>query len=191
VRLGGRSGRVVTSVLAAAATELSRRGYVGFRVDDVASAAGVNKTTIYRRWPTKADLVRAAIRKIVVRKPREPDTGTVEGDLLGLLRRVVAWKPTVQAACILRMLVSEAADPEVERIARTVRLEGFEPWLAIVARGKARGEIPARADARLLIEMVAAPAMARLHRLHESVDDRTLASIVRIVLAGFRATTKP
>jgi AcrR family transcriptional regulator len=189
-RPGGRSQRVVADVLGAAATELARGGYASFRVEDVAAAAGVNKTTIYRRWPTKADLVCAAIRKIVAHRQGQADTGSVEGDLLALLQRVAAWKPTIEAATILRMLVLEAAEPEVERIARTLRAEGFEPWLAIVDRAKARGEIPAGADARLLIEMVVAPAMLRLHRLHEPINKPTLAVIVRIVLAGVRATMK-
>lgn len=177
-------------MLDAAAAELARGGYASFRIEEVATAAGVNKTTIYRRWPTKADLACAAIRKIVAHKRSEPDTGGVEGDLLDLLRRLVAWKPTVEAASILRMLVLEAAEPEIAHIARTLRAEGFEPWLAIVARAKTRGELPARTDARLLIEMVSAPAMLRLHRTNESVDDAILTTIIRVVLAGIRATAK-
>ena len=189
LRTKGRSERVVTNVLGAAAKELARGGYAALRVEDVARAAGVNKTTIYRRWPTKAALVRATIRTMAVHRLGEPDTGSLERDLLELLRRAVRWRATMEVASILRVLVLESADPEVERIARGLREEGFEPWLAIVARAKARGEIPAHADARLLIEMVVAPAMVRLHRWHESVDTATLTSIVRVVIAGVRATT--
>jgi AcrR family transcriptional regulator len=189
LRVGGRSGRVVANVLRAATAELARRGYTSFRVEDVASAAGVNKTTVYRRWPTKADLVSAAIRETVMHMQAGPDTGSIQGDLMELLRRVVAWKQTAETASVLRMLVAEAADPEVERIGRMLRAEAFEPWLAVVMRGKARGEIPAGADPRLLVEMVFTPVMARLHRLHEPVDEATRASIVGIVLAGVRETT--
>jgi AcrR family transcriptional regulator len=179
----------VADVLLAATKELTRRGYAGFRVEDVASAAGVNKTTVYRRWPTKADLVCAAIREIVMHTQEGPDTGSLEGDLIEFLRRLVAWKKTAETADVLRILVVEAAEPDVERIGRTLRAEAFEPWLAIVARGKARGEIPARTDARLLVEMVFTPVIMRLHRLHEPVDEATRASIVRIVLAGVRETS--
>src|ERR1700735_2678167 len=76
-RVGGRSERVVEDVLAPAAKELARRGYASFRIEDVASAAGVNKTTVYRRWPTKADLVCAGIRQGVAHKQGETNTGTV------------------------------------------------------------------------------------------------------------------
>ena len=54
-RTGGRSERVVRDVLRAAIEELSTNGYSALRVEDVAARAGVNKTTVYRRWPTKAD----------------------------------------------------------------------------------------------------------------------------------------
>ena len=61
VLTGGRSARIVDGVLEATAEELSRVGYAALRVDEVAERSGVNKTTIYRRWPTKSDLVRATL----------------------------------------------------------------------------------------------------------------------------------
>ena len=66
IRSRGRSARVVQEVLTATAEELGRSGYAALRIEDVAERAGVNKTTIYRRWPTKAALVKAenADRKI-------------------------------------------------------------------------------------------------------------------------------
>src|SRR5437763_1966550 len=57
--LGGRSELVVRRVLDAALVELARSGYAGFRMDAVASSAAVNKTTIYRRWPSREALVAA------------------------------------------------------------------------------------------------------------------------------------
>ena len=55
-RVGGRSARVVSAVLRMTLEVLGQEGYAGLRVEDVAARAGVNKTTIYRRWPTRADL---------------------------------------------------------------------------------------------------------------------------------------
>ena len=55
-----RGAPIVRRTLAAAVDELGRVGYVDLRVEDVARRAKVNKTTVYRRWPTKEDLVRAA-----------------------------------------------------------------------------------------------------------------------------------
>src|SRR5262245_66550948 len=82
--LGGRSTQVVRRVLDAAIVELARSGYAGFRMDEVVSRAAVNKTTIYRRWPTRAALVAAVVDRM--RKPlREsplPNTGRLERDLV-------------------------------------------------------------------------------------------------------------
>ena len=53
---------------------LGDRGYAGLRVEDVAAKAGVNKTTIYRRWPTRADLVIAALTALAA-PPQAAETG--------------------------------------------------------------------------------------------------------------------
>jgi DNA-binding transcriptional regulator YbjK len=57
VRTGGRSARVREAILAATFRELIDSGYAAMSVEAVAARAGVNKTTIYRRWPTLDDLV--------------------------------------------------------------------------------------------------------------------------------------
>lgn len=189
--MGGRSGRVVADVLAAAAGELATRGYAGFRVEEVASVAGVNKTTIYRRWPTKAALVEAALREVAPHFRERPKTGSVEGDLFELLRRSVHWQKTALGASIVRMVHLEAREPSLERILKRLSEESFEPWIAAIEQGKARGEIGAGIDARLLTQMISVPAMVRLHRLGERVDDSTLAEIVRIVVSGARSNGSP
>src|SRR5258706_10640063 len=97
-RVGGRSERVVADVLHAASAELARVGYDAFRIEDVATAAGVNKTTVYRRWPTKAELVEATLRVIALRKGEDPQTGTVEGDLFALLKRFTTWHKSAEGA---------------------------------------------------------------------------------------------
>ena len=57
-------------------------GYASLRVEDVAARAGVNKTTIYRRWPAKSDLVIAALDALRDQTQIDPDTGSLreEGD---------------------------------------------------------------------------------------------------------------
>src|SRR5262245_52319793 len=62
--LGGRSERVVQQVLVATIAELAESGYRAFRMDVVSAVAGVNKTTIYRRWPAKKPLVAAAVERM-------------------------------------------------------------------------------------------------------------------------------
>ena len=63
-RVGGRSARVVADVLRTTLEIIGEHGFAGLRVEDVAARAGVNKTTIYRRWPTRGDLVIAALTEL-------------------------------------------------------------------------------------------------------------------------------
>src|SRR5580658_6994043 len=81
VRTGGRSARIVADVLRATAEELARVGYTALRMEDVARAAGVNKTTVYRRWPTKVQLVTETMRREHEQRVVAPDTGSVREDL--------------------------------------------------------------------------------------------------------------
>src|SRR3984885_1261290 len=88
-RRGGRSARVVAEVLRATAEELARVGYAALRMEDVARAAGVNKTTVYRRWPTKMRLVAEAMRHERERRSVAPDTGSLREDLRVMLTALV------------------------------------------------------------------------------------------------------
>src|SRR6476620_6709836 len=79
-RTGGRSARVVSTVLRTTLEVLGHQGYAGLRVDEIAERAGVNKTTIYRRWPTRAHLVIAALTNLAT-PPVAVETGHLESDL--------------------------------------------------------------------------------------------------------------
>src|SRR5258706_7382434 len=104
--LGGRSDRVVRRVLDAAIVELARSGYAGFRMDEVVSGAAVNKTTIYRRWPSRAALVTALVERM--RKPlREntlPNTGQLERDLVEAFTRRLAVGRKIEVRAWARLL---------------------------------------------------------------------------------------
>src|SRR4051812_35901624 len=89
VRVQGRSARVVEAILQAVGEELGRVGYADLRIEDVATLSGVNKTTIYRRWPQKSELVTAAVERLTP-VPEVYDTGSLRSDLLALLHDIRA-----------------------------------------------------------------------------------------------------
>jgi AcrR family transcriptional regulator len=178
---------VVRDVTRATAAELARVGYAELRVEDVAAQAGVNKTTIYRRWPTKADLVDATLRALKGPVQEElPDLGSVRLDLLALLREAVASACTAEGQSIHRMITLEIGHPEVASIARSMRAEYVAPWIAVIARAVSRGELPERTDARLIVEVLMGPVFSMLRR-GEPVDDELLAAVVNLVIAGAKA----
>lgn len=190
VRVKGRAARVVSDVLVATAEELSRVGYSALRVEDVASRSGVNKTTIYRRWPTKPELVGAAIRQ-VWETPEVPDTGSLRSDLIASLNKTAAFAMSPIGRGLTRVIQIEIAHSELEPIARSLRHDFRELREVLVRRGVERGELPSTVDSRLLTDMVAAPIFYRLFTEGESVDSAFIETVVDVVLCGVRGCAKP
>ena len=85
VQHGPRSQQVVEKVREATMAELARVGFGGLTIEGVAKAANVNRTTIYRRWPSKAALLLAVLEPGLERFDHDPDTGSLGGDLLALM----------------------------------------------------------------------------------------------------------
>jgi AcrR family transcriptional regulator len=183
---GSRAARVVEDVLQATAEALASGGYVALRIDDVAARSGVNKTTIYRRWPTKADLVAATLTHL--RPAAEPpNTGSLRDDLLAMLRESIAMCSSPIGRGITRMLQTDRADPEVERMTRGLR-ESFRVLREqTVQAAIARGELPPAAPARLIVDLVFSPIVLRAVIRGETIDDADAVRIVDTVLAGARA----
>jgi len=186
-RAGGRSARVVAEVLRATAEELGRVGYVALRVEDVAQHAGVNKTTIYRRWPTKADLVSAVLRESGTGGEEAPDTGSVREDLLALLRRFAknGRRPLV------RVMMAELAHPEVQALANGLRHKFEADWVKAVARGMARGELPPTTSPLLVTEVITATVVGRVMRGEGPPDAQFCETVVDLVLAGAAGVARP
>lgn len=184
-RPGGRAERVRHAVLAAASELLTEVGYDGMSVDAVAARAGVHKTTVYRRWPTKAELVADAAALHSAAAVPIPDTGTVVGDLQVLAREVVANIGSEAGARRSRSIAAAAATSD--QLAEA--MHGF--WAhrlavssEIVERAVQRGELPPSADANLIIETVIGPLWVRLLLTGEPITDDFADQVVELVTDG-------
>ncbi|MEO7036148.1 MAG: TetR/AcrR family transcriptional regulator [Polyangiaceae bacterium] len=189
VRVKGRAARVVTDVLTATAEELSRVGYAAMRVEDVAARSGVNKTTIYRRWPTKPELVGAALRA-VWETPDVPDTGSLRTDFVASLTKSATFAMSPIGRGLTRVIQVELAHPELEPIARSLRDDYRALREALVQRGISRGELPPETDARFLHDMMTAPIFSRLFTDGASIDSAFIENVVDVVLSGVRQCAK-
>ena len=183
MRTGGRAAEVVERVFVATLAELSRVGYEPMRVDDVAERSGVNKTTIYRRWPTKAQLVTAVIVASVEQRP-PIDTGTLRGDLLLSLLASFKLRPSEQG--ILRIMQMERSIPEIDALARRLSDELRNERVTMVRRGIARGELPEGVDVPLVVDLVSAPVQRAL-LFNEAIDERFIQRVLDVVLDGAAA----
>src|SRR5262245_40595977 len=157
-------------------------------MDVVSAAAGVNKTTIYRRWPGKAELVAAAVgwmRRFVHDVPL-PDTGSLERDLVEAFRRKVSFKDRVEGRAWARLL-AEKHDREVSAAIGDAVKERRDEWHDMVRRAVARGELPEGTDARLLLGMLSAVVEAWNAAASGGLKDELLVAAVRTVVIGARS----
>jgi AcrR family transcriptional regulator len=186
VRVQGRSARVVDAVLLATAEQLGEVGFAALRIEDVAARSGVNKTTIYRRWPRKEELV-ASVLETLRLVPGTPDTGTLRGDLLELLDAIAKGAATPAGRGLMRLVQTERGHPEFAAILRRRRSEQLASRRAIFERAIARGELPVGSDSGILAELVLAPLIARLFYVSSDVNERFIHILVDTVVAGARS----
>jgi AcrR family transcriptional regulator len=186
--LGGRSEQVVRRALDAAIVELARSGYSGFRMEAVASRAGVNKTTIYRRWPRRAALITALVSRMrtPLRESPLPDTGRIESDLIEAFTRRFTFSRKREGRAWARLL-EERHNPEVEAIIGDAVDERRDQWWLMVTRAIDRGDLPPGTDAQLLLDFVRAIVDSRSSS--RPLDEAWLSIAVRTVIAGARAGT--
>lgn len=183
-RVGGRAADVVDRVVSATLTELSRVGYEAMRVEDIATLSGVNKTTIYRRWPSKAELLTSALRQVAKAHMAPIDTGTLRGDLKASLLAAFNLSPFEQG--ILRVIQMERSLKAIDAFAQRMRDDMREVRIAMVKRGISRGELPTGVDAALVVELVSAPVQRAL-LFNETVDSASVERMLEIVLIGAAA----
>jgi AcrR family transcriptional regulator len=174
---------VVRDVLDATIAELGRVGFAALRVEDVAERAGVNKTTVYRRWPTKAALVQASFEQFGERVEIR-DTGSLRGDLLAFIRQKLELGRTPQGKALMRGLQAEAFTPELLGISRRLRKQEHDLYAQIFERGRARKELRAGVDNDLLMSALEGAFMQRYLFTSQLVTDAEAAEMVDLVLLG-------
>jgi AcrR family transcriptional regulator len=158
-------------VLSAAADALAENGYDSFTVEDVAERAGVHKTTVYRRWPTKAELIADTTRERSRQLVPMPDTGSLAGDLRALARAVVRNIGSDTGGRMTRTLVAAAAtSPDNAAQSAAFWAERLDLTNAIFERAMKRGEIPADTDGQLIIQTLIGPLYVRLLLTNQPID---------------------
>lgn len=184
-RPGGRAARVRADVLQAAAELLTEVGYDKMSVEDVATRAGVHKTTVYRRWPTKAALTADAAALHSADAVPIPDTGTVVGDLKLLAREVVANIGTEGGARRSRSVAAAAAtSDELAEAMHRFWAHRLALSAEVVERAIERGDLPVSTDANLIIETVIGPLWVRLLLTGEPITEELADRVVELVTTG-------
>ena len=156
-----RSQAADEAILSATLELLSDRGYGGFTVSGVIERAGVSSATLYRRWPTKQQLVAAAVASIVP-QPTAIDTGSLKGDLRAFL---VDFSQSIAAR---REDIAEGLGHEIKHtpeLAAALREKFLVPRLEelekVLSRAVQRGELTARPTTEVAYSLVVGPIYHR------------------------------
>jgi len=148
-----RSAQSHQAILRAALQLLAEVGFNAMSMDAIAACAGVGKTTIYRRYTSKAELVADAIENV-----REeiilPDTGTLWGDIEALIENAAQITLSPVGRQTVAMIISSASsNPQFAQIYWTKYLHPRRKSFALVLeRAKARNEIQANLDPDLVFD---------------------------------------
>jgi AcrR family transcriptional regulator len=177
-----RDARADEVILDAAAQVLAECGPGGFTVDAVAGKAGVGKATIYRRWPSRADLMLETAKQAGM-GITDPDTGSVRDDMVHVLSMLARKLNDSVAGRLMPALIAEASiNPEMSRTLAVFIDERRRMSQYIVQRAVDRGELPADTDVDQVVDMGAGPIFYRTLVARHPVEPDEVAALVDAIL---------
>ncbi|MDN0197536.1 TetR/AcrR family transcriptional regulator [Streptomyces sp. S.PNR 29] len=160
-----RRGAVLErAILDAALEQLSTVGWNGLTMEGVAAGAQTGKAAVYRRWPSKEDLVADALRAGLPRFDEVPDLGSVREDLFALCRRAREAMFS-RPGFALRSVIHECDSVQAERFHGVIFDGVVEPIIAmlreVIDRGIERGEVRSGAANGYVFDAIPAMMMYR------------------------------
>jgi len=154
-------------ILDATLEVLADVGFAGLTMDLVAQTAHAGKATLYRRWPSKSELIIDAVghlKRTQVDVEHLPDTGTLRSDLLALFKEQSPDEAEQRIRAVAGVMSLISHDRSFGDAAHSVLVE---PWAdahyILMKRAVDRGEIPADADIHSVCQV--APTMAAYRAL--------------------------
>ncbi len=174
-------------ILDAALEVLAETGYDGMTIDMVAARAKAGKATLYRRWASKSELVLDAVacmKSTDVDLASPPDTGTLRGDLVALVKTPTIRESERKLKVMAGIVSMIARDPELASAAQEALVEPRAAANRIIfQRAIDRGEIPADVDIDRLCLIGPAMVAYRTLMLRQPVDrEFMIGNIDRIIL---------
>ena len=169
------------AIYAAVLEELAEVGYPALSIERVAERARTGKASIYRRWPTRLELVLEAIDHVMPRYDDVPDTGNIRDDLLVVLRRIAAIMGSREGAA-----AKACVDGTDDELARAVRERLLPPrkamMLSILQRAADRGDIRPDAVTQRIAETGPMLLHGELLQRGAPITDQAVVEIVDEVL---------
>ncbi|MET8953903.1 TetR/AcrR family transcriptional regulator [Streptomyces sp. NPDC004393] len=191
-----RSAAADAAILEATREALVELGWSKLTLGDVATRAGVAKTTLYRRWAGKNELVVDAVAELFD-ELELPDRGSLAADIEGVVLQFAAILDRPEARSGLMAVVAESTRDEALR--ERIRTSIVDRQKRLVVQGRARaacrGELPTETDpeaaargADLIFDMVAGAVVHRTLVSAEPVDEEWVRRFAAVLVGGLAAT---
>lgn len=167
-------------ILDAALDVLAETGFDGMTIDMVAARVKAGKATIYRRWPSKAELVIDAVACMKhVDITELPDTGTLRGDLVALIRPPSIEEGQRKMKIMAGIIAMLSSTPELADAARAAIIEPrVAANITLMKRAAERGEISNESDIESIAVVMPAMTAYRVLMLREPVTRSFLLGLI-------------
>ncbi|WP_369225533.1 TetR/AcrR family transcriptional regulator [Streptomyces sp. R39] len=187
-----RSAAADAAILAATRQALVELGWSKLTLGDVATRAGVAKTTLYRRWAGKNELVVDAVAELFD-ELELPDRGSLADDIEGVVLQFAAILDRPEARSGLMAAVAESTRDDALRERIRTSIVDRQKRLVVEGRERAqrRGELPAQTDPReaertadLIFDVVAGSVVHRALVSGKPADEEWARGLTRVLLLG-------
>lgn len=187
-RPGGRSERIGLAVMDATIALLMEGGAEAVSFEKIASAAEVNRTTLYRRWGSKARLLTWVLLQYQHEHIPEPDTGSLEKDLVVLAHALATEMAGPIGPMFASLMTTDAnKDEAVVEALLEFWQERDRRAGRILERAKERGELKAGLDEDLLLQLIFGTSHFRSLRDRKIPTRKSIEKLVQHVLSGFQS----
>ena len=160
-------------------------GYARLRLDALAARAGVAKTTILRRWPSKAAIAAAAVQQLALQTVDVPESGNLRDDLQALLSNAVAAFASGPGSFVPALIRESGHHAEIADLLATVIQTRRAAYRRVLNRAIARHELHPDVDEEFIIDLLIGPLWTRLLITRRPVTDTLVNEVVDVVLRAY------
>lgn len=161
---------------------LSERGYSGTSVDEISRRSGVAKTTIYRHWPTRTDLLRDACSSLGTPLDK-PKTADLKEALTEVLKNLASLLRTEKWPSVLPSIIDAAErNSDVASMYGELQDEYSSVFRELLSAAVEKGKLPKNTDVSVLVALLVGPLFYRRWFSREVVSDDFAEQVVRQVL---------
>lgn len=165
-----RIARTREVVFAAAIEIVAERGFAGASIEAIAQRAGVARSTIYRNWPTRIDLLLEAVGSAVGRI-ESLAKGDLRADLVAIVTHLADLLASERMGSVAASIILEARhDPDLEELRQRFMSSRRSALDAVIVEAVTRGDLPADTDVQHLGDELAAQVMYQALVLRADID---------------------